>query len=792
MLRITSIMHWPDAAAAAAAGGSGSGAQQQQLQNVAKLVPGTELHIAPKPRVLAGGGALNPGQLPLANGSAGTGAGADHNNNKQQQQQAGQRSAGSADGGHAQQQQQQQEPREAVWLRVQDAGSKHLLDTADLQSQQQPSTGQPSAASNSSSDNSSKHEAVVKAVGDHQVAAAVTGDISGMSGSSSSSIPVLTGPVCASWVTTAVYVSHATAKDLNLQPGELVRIHQGNSSSSSSSSSSTSSSVLPLQSLVLLLLLDDDVAWGHVAVAPPLQQALAVAVHHYVKLQPLPQAQQLQQLPGLVIHPLLPAVNGSTTAAAAAGTAAVGSSSMAALAAGLGDAAAAAAARLGNSSSSSGTTMQADRTARASISEIEELPYDASAGDATPQQQQQQQQQQPLQRRRQQRRWKSEPTSRQQQQQQQQDSFTGLGLLQEEVNRMLVRPLQLLTRLTESSDKPAAANMTSAQQHAHQAKSVQTAAAAAAAARIDAAAALSALLQPGVVSAAVHAWLRLQLQAVAAAAAADGAAGACEASLACCGPMLVHFRLQQQQQQLGDVASMQQQGPLQSQDHLLLLVAHHNRQGDTAPSATSSSSSYMLPASLLLGNKSSTSTQQQQLNIHVAGALVNDPAAAAVAHSAAAVQHNAHVSLISSTSSSSSSSSSTPRTFATAHHKQQQQQQQLGQTPGSTLNPADFPWLNPALESCLARLIPRLGLQSWRAWQSAELPLPGGVLVVGGSDGGRDWLLQLMGQAAAQQHSAHILKVRAGFWVSGGVGGRTSYSSKCCRCLAEILLVSVC
>jgi hypothetical protein len=41
--------------------------------------------------------------------------------------------------------------------------------------------------------------------------------------------------------------------------------------------------------------------------------------------------------------------------------------------------------------------------------------------------------------------------------------------------------------------------------------------------------------------------------------------------------------------------------------------------------------------------------------------------------------------------------------------------------------------------------------------------LPGGVLVGGGSDGGRKWLLRLAGQAAAQQHGAHVLKVRVDF-----------------------------
>ncbi|KAF6257631.1 peroxisome biogenesis factor 1, N-terminal-domain-containing protein [Scenedesmus sp. NREL 46B-D3] len=112
MLRVTNIMHWPNAAAAAAAAAAGGSSNPQQLQTVAKLVPGTELHIAPKPRAVAGGGAMKPGQLPLANGSSGSNsspAGAAAEREQQQQQQAGQRSGG-ADASSAQQQQQQQPP----------------------------------------------------------------------------------------------------------------------------------------------------------------------------------------------------------------------------------------------------------------------------------------------------------------------------------------------------------------------------------------------------------------------------------------------------------------------------------------------------------------------------------------------------------------------------------------------------------------------------------------------------------------------------------------------------------
>jgi hypothetical protein len=199
----------------------------------------------------------------------------------------------------------------------------------------------------------------------------------------------------------------------------------------------------------------------------------------------------------------------------------------------------------------------------------------------------------------------------------------------------------------------------------------------------------------------------------------------------------------------------------------------------------------MLPARLLLGSSigsaSTPQQQQQQLDIHVAGALMYDLAAEAVARSPAAMQHSAHVSLISSSTGSSSTSALEPTIGTTANYQQQQQQQQCGPASGHTLQPADYPWLNPALESCLARLNPRMSLQSWRAWQSAELPLPGGVLVVGGSDGGRDWLLQLLGQAAAAQHDAHVLKVRV-FEMYSIIAGRLAGILQTSTYLAGTLL----
>jgi hypothetical protein len=92
-------------------------------------------------------------------------------------------------------------------------------------------------------------------------------------------------------------------------------------------------------------------------------------------------------------------------------------------------------------------------------------------------------------------------------------------------------------------------------------------------------------------------------------------------------------------------------------------------------------------------------------------------------------------------------------------HQQQQQQEQQQQQQYSWLNPRQYPWLSQALQQGCSRLAPRLSLPSWQCWQGVGVPLPGGVLLVGGPEGGRGWLLQLLGQAAAEQQGVHVLKV---------------------------------
>lgn len=151
--------------------------------------------------------------------------------------------------------------------------------------------------------------------------------------------------------------------------------------------------------------------------------------------------------------------------------------------------------------------------------------------------------------------------------------------------------------------------------------------------------------------------------------------------------------------------------------------------------------------------------------------LPTSPAAAGAAVSQVAQQHAQHVSCIYSVQGNQSlCQPAQPPT-----DQQQQQQQQRG-----WLDPAEFPWLQPALQSAVQRLQPRLDLLTWQSWQSVELPLPGGVLLVGGSEGGRAWLLQLLGQEAAALHGAHVLKVGLG----DGAGQTTAPCAvPCCAVL---------
>jgi hypothetical protein len=629
-LRVTQIIH--DAAAPApAAGGSSSQFDLAALLDVAVLHQGSELHIAPKPRVPAGdnGSTLVPGRVQLPNGTAAPGGGA----------------AAGADS----KQQQQQHPK-PVWLRVLAASSSQQL----LRTLQVP----PVLATSSSSSSGSDPEAGAGST----TAAAIT-----------------------SWMTTAVHVSGRTAEDLALQPGGLVRVF-------GSTSISSASSVLPLPSLVVLLLVDDALPWGHLAVSPPLQQCLGMAPHQYAKVQQLGAAEQLQQLPGFVLHPLLPAASSSASLAAVVGAAAatgvVASSSTGAMP-GPG---------AGNTTAGSSSSKRAGGT---------------TASAALQQQQQRRQRQQ------------------------QPDSFTGIGLLQESVKGLIAVPLKLLGGHQHEDSAPMPAAATAA---AVPADGARAGPASASASSSSTAAALSELLlDPSVVAAALAAWLQLQCRPT----------PGCEEQgvTPMCGPLVMHLGVHSTRQQEADDTSS-------AGDHLLLLIPHVDRAAAaaaaaTAPSAVphatfSSSQLWLLPGRLV--QPAVHHQQPQPLQVHVAGALSYTAAAAVAAGavpSAAAAQHSKYVSCLS--------------TGCAGQHHQQQP------TGRQRLSPDDYPWLHPALQACRDRLQPRLDLLTWQAWQAAGLPLPGGPLLVGASDSGRGWLLQLLGQAAAGgtavSGGAHVLKV---------------------------------
>jgi hypothetical protein len=365
---------------------------------------------------------------------------------------------------------------------------------------------------------------------------------------------------------------------------------------------------------------------------------------------------------------------------------------------------------------------------------------------STPSQQQQQQDQQPA--RAQQQPWQQQPAVAKQQQQQQQatdDSFSGAGLVLDTFRGLLALPLQVVRLQTSlQQQQHLATNKMQQQQQGSTGVGQRQGS--------QGDGGLDVLVKPEVAGAAVLTWLQLQMQAAAqqippAPAAAAAATAAESAFLPVCGPMLVHIQVrhphpqqqqnQQQEQQLpGDVGM-----DVEIQQYLLLLVPV----GEQLTAAAAAKGVSYLPANMLLPMHGTPKQQQQQQQLAVQVSKTLSYGAAAAAVSGVAQQYKQYVSCIHKPSQHQCSLQAT--------HPQQQQQQQ------DWLDPQEYPWLNPALQSSTERLKPRLDLLTWQAWQSVELPLPGGVLLVGGSEGGRGWLLTLIGQEAAAAHSAHVVKV---------------------------------
>jgi hypothetical protein len=368
---------------------------------------------------------------------------------------------------------------------------------------------------------------------------------------------------------------------------------------------------------------------------------------------------------------------------------------------------------------------------------------------------------------------------RQQQQQQQQqqqaqaqraDSFSGPGLVIDTVKGLLATPLQVF-RLQSSLQQQQQQQLPGQQQQQQRQGDKQGNLAAAGGVdgtgSVDSGLVAGGLVTPEVAGAAVLSWMQLQLaarsssnssssipssQAESGAASSNGQSVAADVCLPVCGPMLVHFRVSTQQQQ--------QQG---CAEYLLLLVPV----GEQLQGAAGSAGVSYLPADLLLppGPTSQGPRQQQQQkgSVQVVKPLVYElpttaatTTAAGAAVSDVAQQHAQYVSCI--YPAQGNLSLRQPAQPPTDSHQQQQHKQQQQQQQG-WLDAAEFPWLQPALQSAVQRLQPRLDLLTWQSWQSVELPLPGGVLLVGGSEGGRAWLLQLLGQQAAAVHGAHVLKV---------------------------------
>jgi hypothetical protein len=302
-------------------------------------------------------------------------------------------------------------------------------------------------------------------------------------------------------------------------------------------------------------------------------------------------------------------------------------------------------------------------------------------------------------------------------------------------------------------------------------------------------------LPSGTSEAAVAAWLRMQLAAAAAAAAAGGRGGGCAAAVCSTASgsssgrsgdgsseaasglwlsptMVVHLRADGDAGLTTSTSSSSSSGwqdgangvlstaagaggGLTAVDHLLLLLPQLPAKPPSAVaaalqqlpgqfSAAAAGLHWQLPAVALPGLGQSKSTPGQQLTVEWAKPLqVSGPATGRPTLTLPHVQRIP------------------AEATATAGSKSTQWSNQQ-----SNLQLSDLPWLQPAVAACQQWLTPKLDLRTWSVWQSAGLPLGGGVLLSGGGGTGKSAVCQLVGTAAA---------------AGGGVGSSGG---------AEVLLVS--
>ncbi|GBF99634.1 hypothetical protein Rsub_12313 [Raphidocelis subcapitata] len=609
---------------------------------VARLAPGTEVHVAPKPRLGGDGGAGAPQQLLGGGGGAQAAAaqnGAQRGQAQQQQQQQQRRGGepgredGGAGAGAAAALRQALAPPRSAWLRAVDAGPSALLAA-------QPPAG-PAAAD---------------------------GDADG-------------APPIHSWLTSAAALSGATATDqgLSLSAPALLCAAAGAAAAAAAPGGARPA---PPQ-LAVLLLRDDSLPWGHVALAPPLRAALGVAPRAYVRLEQAaspPPPQLLGSCPAFELRPLVRGGEQPEAAEAAAAPDGAG----------------------GGGGDGGGEAAPAAR------------PTAAAGGEGAP--------------------------------------YSGGGwaaALANGLHGALSSGLPDLGALLSS-----AAGALLPAEGAPAPGQTRPGKPAAGAAAPDAAArdapksrrpdAGAGPLLGAAAAAAVDAWLRLQLAALAARAAvadgavpsvaradggggggsdssgdgADGGGGQAPPVLPMTGPLLVHFRLPLQASGGDDNSGEDSNGddgssnprPAQPEagDHLIVLFPQLPASCQARPPAW-----WGLPLAALPpqppggGGGGAPMPADGGLKVSISDPLLLGPppeAASAISRLAPTLA-----------------------------------------APSAELRPAAFAWLRPPLRAAARRLRPRLDLRRWHALRCAGLPLAGGPLICGGAGSGKTALLHLLG-----------------------------------------------
>lgn len=237
-------------------------------QPCALLGDGSEVHVAPKPRIAD----VNAGMVP-----------ADATSSIEAEEGASSDSSHGRAGQPAKHSKQQDRNVVPAWLRVQNASSRWLCDVSLLEQY----VRSPSSTGKSCVEAKSSHAPSYATAGSDTAESTQYHD--GVTADAASTCSTSTSAAVSSWVTIAAFISHDTAHDLGLCLQSCV-LFLGKGGC--------------VPQLTLTLLPDDSVSWGHIALTPPLQLCLGVIADECIKLHTLPQPAAMKSIPHFLLHPV--------------------------------------------------------------------------------------------------------------------------------------------------------------------------------------------------------------------------------------------------------------------------------------------------------------------------------------------------------------------------------------------------------------------------------------------------------------------------------------------------------